>query len=145
MVRRNHHSGIKTTTKLLFWSWGPFHRTCHQWKLVIHWLLPWQQCFIANQNQECHFTCQWMTNCHWWQVLWNGPESGGKSVQLYRFNCEMYSILPFETYNFYSNANHHSKRDQPIRFHPLRQWTWEKSMSLPPPPPPHLANRLSPY
>ena len=53
--------------------WGPFHRTCHQWQLVIHWLLPWQQCFIANQNQECHFICQWMTNCHWWQVLWNGP------------------------------------------------------------------------
>ena len=26
---------------------GPFHRTCHQWQLVIHWLLPWQQCFIA--------------------------------------------------------------------------------------------------
>ena len=25
-------------------------RTCHQWQLVIHWLLPWQQCFIANQN-----------------------------------------------------------------------------------------------
>ena len=53
---------------------GVFHRTCHQWQLVIHWLLPWQQCFIANQNQECHFTCQWMTNCYWWQVLWNGPQ-----------------------------------------------------------------------
>ena len=53
---------------------GPFHRTCHQWQLVIHWLLPWQQCFLANQNQECHFICQWMTNCHWWQVLWNGPQ-----------------------------------------------------------------------
>ena len=32
------------------------------------------QCFIANQNQECHFTCQWMTNCQWWQVSWNTPE-----------------------------------------------------------------------
>ena len=53
---------------------GPFHRTCHQWQLVIHWLLPWQQCFIANQDQECHFTCHWMTNCHWWQVLRNGPQ-----------------------------------------------------------------------
>ena len=29
------------------------------------------QCFIANQNQECHCTCQWMTNCQWWQVSWN--------------------------------------------------------------------------
>ena len=38
---------------------GVFHRTCHQWQLVIHWLLPWQQCFIANQNQECHFICRW--------------------------------------------------------------------------------------
>ena len=36
---------------------GAFHRTCHHWQFVIHWLLPWQQCFIANQNQECHFTC----------------------------------------------------------------------------------------
>ena len=32
-----------------------------------------KQCFIANQNQECHFICHWMTSCHWWQVLWNGP------------------------------------------------------------------------
>ena len=45
----------------------------HFIELVIHWLLPWQQCFIANQNQECHFICHWMTNCHRWQVLWNGP------------------------------------------------------------------------
>ena len=35
--------------------WAPFHRTFHQWQFVIHWLLPWQQCFIANKNQECHF------------------------------------------------------------------------------------------
>ena len=34
---------------------------------------PWQ-CFIANQNQECHFICQWMTNCQWWQVSWNAPQ-----------------------------------------------------------------------
>ena len=26
------------------------------------------QCFIANQNQECHCTCQW------WQVSWNAPQ-----------------------------------------------------------------------
>ena len=30
-------------------------------------------CFIANQNQECHCTCQWMTTCQWWQVSWNAP------------------------------------------------------------------------
>ena len=41
--------------------WGPFHRTRHQWQLVIQWLIPWQQCFMPNQNPECHFTCQWMT------------------------------------------------------------------------------------
>ena len=54
---------------------GVFHRTCHQWQRVIHWLLPWQQYFIANQNPECHFTCQWMTNCHWWQFYEMGPWS----------------------------------------------------------------------
>ena len=32
------------------------------------------QCFIANQNQECHCTCQWMTHCQWWQVSWNAPQ-----------------------------------------------------------------------
>ena len=31
------------------------------------------QCFVANQYQECHCTCQWMTNCQWWQVSWNAP------------------------------------------------------------------------
>ena len=46
--------------------WTPFHRTSIQWQL------PWQQCFIATQNPECHFTCHWMASCHWWQVLWNG-------------------------------------------------------------------------
>ena len=35
------------------------------------------QCFIANQNQECHCTCQWMTNCQWWQVSWNAPPPPG--------------------------------------------------------------------
>ena len=33
------------------------------------------QCFIANQNQECHCTFQWMTNCQWWQVSWNAPQT----------------------------------------------------------------------
>ena len=49
-----------------------FHRTCHQWQLAIQWQLPWQQCFIANKNPECHFICHWMASCNWWQVLWNG-------------------------------------------------------------------------
>ena len=39
------------------------------------------QCFIANQNQECHCTCQWMTNCQCWQVSWNAPQiNAGISV-----------------------------------------------------------------
>ena len=55
-------------------SWALFHRTCHQWQLVIRWLLPWQQCFIANQNPECHFTCHWMASSNRWQILWNGAQ-----------------------------------------------------------------------
>ena len=30
--------------------------TCHSMTTS---LLPWQQCFIANQNLDCHFTCHW--------------------------------------------------------------------------------------
>ena len=69
----HHLVDLKTNRHVRGGGGGVFHRTCHQWQLVIHWLLPWQQCFIANQNQECHFTCQWMTYCQWWQVLLKYP------------------------------------------------------------------------
>ena len=64
-------------------EWNEFSRPReHFMKLVItdnlsftdyyHGNSQWR-CFIANQNQECHCTCQWMTNCQWWQVSWIAP------------------------------------------------------------------------
>ena len=79
---------------------GAFHRTGHHWQFVIHRLLPWQQCFIANQNQECHFTCQWMTNCQWWQVLWNAPRVLGLIQSYITFSTCMgaWTLLIFLLY-----------------------------------------------
>ena len=53
---------------------GPFHRTCHQWQFVIHWQIKWHSWFWLAMKHCCHGSSQWMTSCHWWQVLWNGPQ-----------------------------------------------------------------------
>ena len=54
--------------------------TSHNLMTTLHWLMIFfslsdeRIVHIEDQNQECHFICQWMTSCHWWQVLWNGPQ-----------------------------------------------------------------------
>ena len=55
-------------------DWGPFNRTCHQWQLAIHWQIKWHSWFWLAMKHCCHGNSQWMTSCHWWQVLWNGPQ-----------------------------------------------------------------------
>ena len=51
---------------------GPFHGTCHQWQFLIQWQIQWHSWFWLAMKHCFHSKSQWMTSCHWWQVLWNG-------------------------------------------------------------------------
>ena len=58
------------------YTWAPFHRTCYQyqWQLAIQWQVKWHSGFWLAMKHCCHGNSHWMASCHWWQILWNGPQ-----------------------------------------------------------------------
>ena len=85
---------------------GPhFKELVIQWQLAIQWLLLWQQCFIANQNPECYFTCHWIASYHWTttSMKW-GPDFSTMTD-----DAKILHIMQLFSFFFHTELVHHSK------------------------------------
>ena len=48
----------------------------------------------------CHGSSHWMTSCHWWQVLWNGPLISMKFLLQVAFKENTVTVLKLKTFQF---------------------------------------------
>ena len=142
-----------------------------QWQFVIHWQIKWHSWFWLAMKHCCHGSSQWMTSCHRWQVLWNGPPGANPGFMINAVCTVIFMCInppktppPFFSFFFVFFFNNKKKnkikknyshgwpkkgdltpppkRSKMSNFQISRPKKEKKRVLLPPPPPPPPPPRL---